>query len=181
MFICGGDDFLVATHLVPMVTDYGFSPITAGNMLAWYGLMSMVGLLVVGPASDMIGNKLPIAFTFVLRVVLFVMISQFQTHTTFYIFAFVFGFTHLMTAPLTATLMGKLYGLSHVGVIAGSITTVHHLAGGFWAYAAGVGFDYTGSYQAAFYISAVLAFVALLCSLFIRERRHEVPHVAPSR
>lgn len=78
-----------------------------------------------------------------------------------------------MTAPLTATLVGKLYGLSHVGVIAGLVTTVHHLAGGLWAYAAGVGFDVTGSYQSAFYLSAALAFVALLCSLVIREQRHE--------
>ncbi len=172
MFICGGGDFLVATHLVPLVTDHGLSPITAGNMLAWYGLMSMIGLLVVGPASDLVGNKLPIALTFLLRVVLFVLITQIQTQTAFYIFALAFGFTHLMTAPLTATLVGKLYGLSHVGVIVGSITTVHHLAGGLWTYAAGLGFDYTGSYQAAFYLSAVLAFVALLCSFSIREQRH---------
>ncbi len=173
MFICGGGDFLVATHLVPLVTDHGFSPMIASRMLAWYGLMSMVGLLVVGPASDLIGNKLPIALTFFLQVVLFVLITQIQTEAMFYIFAFVFGFTHLMTAPLTPTLMGKLYGLSHVGIIAGSITTIHHLAGGLWAYAVGVGFDYTGSYQAAFYLSAVLAFVALGCSLLIREQRYE--------
>lgn len=79
MFICGGGDFLVATHLVPMVTDHGLSPVTGGNMLAWYGLMSMIGLLVVGPASDVIGNKLPIALTFLLRVALFSLITQFQT------------------------------------------------------------------------------------------------------
>ena len=46
MFICGSADFMVTTHLIPLVTDYNISPTTAGNMLAWLGLMSLVGLLV---------------------------------------------------------------------------------------------------------------------------------------
>ncbi|MGD2187658.1 MAG: MFS transporter, partial [Desulfobacterales bacterium] len=74
MFICGGGDFLVATHLVPFVTDCGVSPTTAANMLALYGLMSLGGILVAGPASDLIGNKIPIGATFALRLLLYVMI-----------------------------------------------------------------------------------------------------------
>ncbi len=49
MFVCGGGDFLISTHLIPWVSDYGVSGETAGDMLAWYGLLSMAGLLVVGP------------------------------------------------------------------------------------------------------------------------------------
>jgi MFS family permease len=41
MFVCGGGDFLVATHLVPFVTDYGIATTTAANMLALFGLMSL--------------------------------------------------------------------------------------------------------------------------------------------
>ncbi|ETW99390.1 MAG: hypothetical protein ETSY1_15155, partial [Candidatus Entotheonella factor] len=40
MFVCGGGDFLISTHLIPWVTDYGVSMETAGHMLAWYGLLS---------------------------------------------------------------------------------------------------------------------------------------------
>ena len=40
MFICGSGDFLVATHLVPMVTDFNISPGVAADMLAWFGLLS---------------------------------------------------------------------------------------------------------------------------------------------
>ena len=43
MFICGSGDFLVAAHLVPVVTDYGVSPTAAANMMAWFGLLSMGG------------------------------------------------------------------------------------------------------------------------------------------
>lgn len=100
MFICGGGDFLVSTHLVPFVTDHGISFTTASNMLAWSGLMSLVGILIAGPASDLIGNKIPIALTFLLRFLSFILILHDQSLTSSYIFALTFGFTFLITAPL---------------------------------------------------------------------------------
>jgi MFS family permease len=174
MFVCGSGDFLVAAHLIPLVTDYGISAVTAGNMLAWFGLLSLAGLLVAGPVSDLIGNKIPIALTFLLRFFLFLLILHYQTLGSFYCFAFVFGFTLLITAPLTATLMGRLYGFSHIGLLTGFITTVHHLGGGFWTYMGGVIFDQTGSYQLAFILSAIMALAAFFSSIFIVEKRHRV-------
>ena len=174
MFICGSGDFLVATHLVLFVTDYGVSPTAAANMLALYGLMSLGGILVAGPISDLIGNKIPIAFTFVLRLLLFVLILKYRTPLSFYIFAAGFGFTWLVTAPLTTTLVGRLYGFAHVGIISGFITTVHHLGGGFWAYMGGLFFDKTGSYQIIFIFSAVLAVIATICTMAIKEKKHSL-------
>jgi MFS family permease len=172
MLICGSGDFLVATHLVPFVTDYGVSPTAAANMLALYGLMGLGGILIAGPISDLIGNKIPIAVTFVLRMLLFVLILKYRTIFSFYIFAAGFGFTWLVTAPLTTTLVGRLYGFAHVGAISGFITTVHHLGGGFWAYMGGLTFDKTGSYQIIFIFSTVLAAIAAICAMALKEKRH---------
>jgi len=174
MFICGGGDYVATTHLIPMATDYGISSLTAGNMLAWYGLMSLAGILIAGPAADRIGNKVPIVLTFVLRFVLYLVILRYKSVTSLYVFAFLFGFTHLITAPLTPMLVGKLYGTTHLGLLTGFINTIHFLGGGFWAYAAGVIFDRTGSYQTSFVLLAVAALVAALCSLFMIERRHRI-------
>ena len=172
MLICGSGDFLVAAHLVPVVTDYGVSPTAAANMMAWFGLLSMGGILIAGPASDLIGNKIPIALTFVLRLILFLMILKYPSPITFFIFAIGFGFTLLITAPLNTTLVGRLYGFTHVGMISGFITTIHHLGGGFWAFIGGVLFDKTGSYQITFMLSAFLAFIAIISTLAIKEKRH---------
>ena len=174
MLICGSGDFLVATHLVPFVTDYGVSATSAANMLALYGLMSLGGILLAGPVSDLIGNKIPIALTFGLRVFLFVLILKYRTPLSFYIFAAGFGFTWLVTAPLTTTLVGRLYGFAHVGMISGFITTVHHLGGGFWAYMGGLLFDKTGSYQAVFISSTVLAAIAAIFAMAIKEKKHSL-------
>jgi len=174
MFVCGSGDFLLTTHMIPMVTDFGIPAVTASNMLAWFGLLSLAGILVAGPASDLIGDKIPIALTFLLRVFAFLLVIWYQNLVSFYVFALVFGFTFLVTAPLTPTLVGRLYGFSHVGVLSGFITTIHHLGGGVAAWGGGVLFDLTGSYQTVLVISAVMAAIAVVSAMLIRQRREVV-------
>lgn len=172
MFICGGGDYLVLTHLIPMVTDFGIPASTAGKMLGWAGFFSLIGVLLTGPVTDRFGNKPVIIVTFVLRTVIFLVVCRYRTLTSFYLFALAFGFTMLITAPITTTLVGKLYGFTHIGIITGFITTVHHFSGGLWAWLGGVIFDATGSYRAAFLMSAVSACIALGCAIMIREQKH---------
>jgi len=172
MFVCGSGDFLIIAHFIPLVTDHGISATTAGHMMAWFGLFSMGGILLAGPLSDLIGNKIPFVLSFVLRFLLFLMILKYQNLMSFYVFAVLFGFTFLITAPLITTLAGRLFGFSHIGLITGFITTIHHLGGGFWAYVGGVIFDNTGSYRMVFVFSAVLAAIAAVCCILIKEKRH---------
>jgi MFS family permease len=172
MFVCGSGDFLVTTHLIPFVTDHGIHPAKAGNMLAWIGLMSLFGVLMAGPASDLIGNRIPMAIAFLFRLGAFILILTHQNTASFYVFSIIFGLTYLVTGPLTTTLLGRLYGFSHIGLLSGFVTTVHHIGGGLWAYLGGVIFDQTGSYRLAFVCSAIMAFIAFLCCILIRERRH---------
>jgi len=172
MFVCGSGDFLVTTHLIPFVTDHGIHPAQGGSMLAWIGLMSLFGVLIAGPASDLIGNKIPMAIAFLLRLGAFVLILTYQNSASFYVFSIVFGLTYLVTAPLATTLLGRLYGFSHIGLLSGFVTTIHHIGGGFWAYLGGVIFDQTGTYRLAFLCSAIMASIAFLCCVLIRERRH---------
>jgi MFS family permease len=172
MFVCGAGDFLVVTHLVPFVTDFGITQKSAGNMLAWYGLFSLIGILIVGYASDLIGNKIPIISTFAMRVALFILILSVQNEVTFYIFSLGFGFTMLITAVLTVTLIGKMFGFSNIGVLTGLITTIHHLGGGILVYTGGIVYDQTGSYENVFILSAVMSLIAFVACIFIREKRH---------
>jgi MFS family permease len=175
MFVCGAGDFLLTTHLVAMATDYGVPTSTAVSMLAWFGLLSLGGILLAGPASDLIGNRIPIAATFALRVAVFALVVRYQTAWAFWVLALGFGFTFLVTAPLTTTLMGRLYGFASIGLLSGFVTTVHHFGGGLWAYLGGVVYDATGAYTAAMVMSAVASVVALVCTLLIREVRHVAP------
>ena len=172
MFICGSHDFFITTHLIPFATDHGVSAVTASNMLAWFGLMGLAGILIAGPVADMIGVKIPIILTFALRVLIFLLILKRTDVTSIYTFALAAGFTVLVTAPLNPLLMVRLFGLSHVGLLAGVVTTVHHLGGGFWAFAGGMIFDYTGGYRSIFILSVGTSALAVLCMALVREKRH---------
>jgi len=172
MLVCGSGDFFVSMHLVPFLTDHGVSPVAAGNMFAWFGLMSLVGVIFAGPATDLMGAKIPISITFLIRVALFLIILNFKNVLSFYVFSLGFGFTLLITAPIATILVGRLFGYSNVGLISGFITTIHHLGGGAWAYLGGLSFDRTGGYQSIFLISMVMAASAVLSGLFIKEERH---------
>jgi predicted MFS family arabinose efflux permease len=175
MFVCGAGDFLLTTHLVPMATDHGVPTSTAVAMLAWFGLMSLGGILLAGPLSDRIGDKAPIASAFALRVVLFLLVMRYQNTAAFWALSLGFGFTFLVTAPLTTTLMGRMYGFANIGLLGGFITTVHHVGGGLWAYLGGAVYDATGGYGLAMGVSAAVSAVALVCTLLIREVRHVAP------
>ena len=107
-----------------------------------------------------------------MRVALFILILSVQNEVTFYIFSLGFGFTMLITAVLTVTLIGKMYGFSNIGVLTGLITTIHHLGGGILVYAGGIVYDQTGSYENIFILSAVMSLIAVLVCIFIREKRH---------
>jgi MFS family permease len=171
MFICGSGDFFATTHFINIATDYGVSSFTAGKMMGWYGLMSLAGMLLAGPAADRIGSRIPIVATFLLRFLLYLFIFRFKNVPSLYAFALLFGFTHLVTAPLAPMLMGRLYGFGHIGILTGVVNTVHFLGGGFWPYVTGLIFDSTGDYQLAFMLSAAISLAAVICSFFIVERR----------
>jgi MFS family permease len=173
MLFCGTADFLVSTHFIPFVTDYGISPTSAGNMLAWLGLLGMAGILVAGPIADRIGNKIPLSMVFFLRVLILLMIVKYQNPLSLYVFALLFAFTFLITAPLLPALIGKLFGFSHVGLISGFLMTFHYLGGGLGAYLGGLIFDITGSYQNAFLLLAMMSLLAAFSCILIREKRHD--------
>jgi len=172
MFICGSGDFFATTHFINFATDIGIPSFTAGKMMGLFGLMSMVGVILTGPVADRIGSKVPIIVTFFLRFALYVFVLKYKTAQALYVYALLFGFTQLVTAPLAPMLMGRLYGFGFIGILAGVVNTVHFLGGGFWAYATGLIFDLTGSYQLAFVLSAAMAMIAVICGLFIAEKRH---------
>lgn len=169
MFICGAGDFFSTTHLVPMATDQGISTIKASMMLGWYGLLSLGGLLIAGPVADALGCRLPIMVTFGIRVFTFVLLMSEKSYWSFLSFSLVFGFTHLVTAPLTPVLASKLYGTRNLGLITGLINTLHFLGGSLMAYLGGLIFDKTQSYQLALAIMALASGTAVLWTYLIEE------------
>lgn len=178
--ICGFQDFFVATHLVAFAQDQGVGTVLAGNMLAFMGLMGLAGVLGSGVLADSLGAARPTAICFLMRVGIFAHIIFFQDTVAVGVFALLYGFTFLVTAPLTVVFAGTIFGQRRLGLVAGSISMVHQVFGGLGALAGGVIFDQWGSYDRAFVLLLALSLIAIPLTLLVREKPLAQARPSPS-
>ena len=168
--ICGFQDFFVATHVVAFAQDQGVGTVLAGNLLAWMGLMGLMGVLLSVALADAFGAVRPTVLCFLLRIFIFAFIIFFQDTVGVAVFALVYGFTFLVTAPLSVVFAGAIFGRARLGVMAGSISMIHQVSGGLGALAGAVIFDQWGSYDRGFVVLLAMSLVAVPITLMIRER-----------
>jgi MFS family permease len=174
-FVCGFQDFLFVTQMIPFATDQGLTAQEASNLQGLAGLLSIPGLLIFAAVSEKLGRKIPLFLTFVPRLVCFALLVFFDGTIWIYASALLFGFTLMGLAPLGAALVGELYGFKYIGTLTGVIFWVHHLGGALGAYLGGLTHDLTRSYSLAFSLAMVLALVALLTSVSIRAQSSPQP------
>ena len=173
--ICGFQDFFVATHVVAFALDIGFGALIAGNLLALMGVMGLLGVLVSGFLADRIGPARPTLLCFAMRIGIFVLVILSQSKPAVMMFALLYGFTFLMTAPLTVIFSGNIFGSARLGRISGTISMIHQISGGIGALAGALAFDIWGSYDRAFLLMLTLSVVATAGTLLVRDRRTGVP------
>ncbi|MBI2533807.1 MAG: MFS transporter [Deltaproteobacteria bacterium] len=180
-FVCGFQDFLFVTQMIPFATDQGLAAQEASNLQGLAGLLSIPGLLIFAAVSEKLGRKIPLFLTFVPRFVCFALLIFFDGRFWIYASALLFGFTLMGLAPLGAALVGELYGFKHIGTLTGVIFWVHHLGGALGAYLGGVTHDLTRSYSMVFSLAMILAFAALLTSASIRAQSSPPPNTRDRR
>jgi MFS family permease len=178
--ICGLDDFFVATHVVAFAQDRGVGSLLAGHLLALMGLTGVIGLMITGLVSDLVGPAWTTALSFGMRVAVFVLISVDQSTPAIAIFALVFGATFLVTAPLVVLFVRDHFGMIELGALTGLVTMVHQIFGGLGAYGGALIFDATGTYDVAFIILLVASCLAFALSLILRHPTLPLPTHARS-
>jgi predicted MFS family arabinose efflux permease len=168
--LCGFDDFFVSTHVVAFAQDRGVDTLLAGHLLAAMGLVGFVGVIVAGAWSDRSGPAAPAIASFVLRIAGFALIVIDQSAISIAIFALLFGFTFLMTAPLLVIFARDAFGMKHLGSITGLIVMIHHMAGGLGAWIGAAIFDAMGGYDAAFLVMFLSSVLACLLTLALARK-----------
>ena len=178
--ICGFQDFFIATHIVAFAQDKGLSAAFSGSLYALMGLVGLFGVMSAGALADLFGSTRPTALCFLARIACFGLIIFSQSTTAIVIFALLYGFTFLITAPLTVTFAGNMFGAPRLGMMSGIINMTHHIAGGIGALVGGLVFDARGSYDAAFILMLALAVVASALTFTVRERLIAQPSLSPT-
>ncbi len=179
-FTCGFHIAFLVTHLPGEVDLCGLPPSVASWSLAIIGLANIFGSLYAGSAVARYRSKHVLAAMYGSRAVLVALYLLLpRSEWVFYLFAAGLGFTWLATVPPTAALVGKLFGVRYLATLFGLTLLSHQIGGFLGAWLGGLNITLTGDYTWMWYADIVLASLAALVNLPIREAPME-PAPAPA-
>ena len=169
-FTCGFHIAFLVTHLPGEVDLCGLPPTVASWSLAIIGLANIFGSLYAGSCVAKYRSKHVLAAMYASRAVLIVLyLMAPRTELTFYLFAAGLGFTWLATVPPTAAIVGKLFGIRYLATLFGLTLLSHQIGCFLGAYLGGLTITRFGDFSWMWYADIVLALLAALVNLPIRE------------
>ncbi|MFO1346900.1 MAG: MFS transporter [Rhodocyclaceae bacterium] len=178
-FTCGFHIAFLVTHLPGEVDLCGLPASVASWTLAIIGLTNIAGSLYAGHAVSLYRGKMVLFWMYASRALLVIAyLLAPKTDWTFYLFAAGLGFTWLATVPPTATIVGKLFGVRYLGTLFGLTLLSHQIGGFLGAWLGGIAITRFGDYGWMWYADIVLAALAALANLPIREARVVKPQAA---
>ena len=154
----------IFTHLVPHITDIGFSPIEAAGVLSVFGVASITGRVLIGAVADRIGRKLTSVVAILLQAGAMFWLVGSQELWMFYVFAVIFGCAYSGFSASMGALIGDVFGLARIGSIFGVLEIGFSIGAAAGPAIGGLIFDHSGSYFTAF---LVLGFSMLIISLLV--------------
>lgn len=169
-FTCGFHVAFLVTHLPGEISLCGHEASVAATSLSLIGLFNIAGSLIAGELGNHFCMKYILAVMYVSRAVMIAMyMFAPKTSLTFYIFSSGLGFTWLATVPPTAGLVGKLFGTRYMATLLGVAIFIHQIGGFLGAWLGGVAIAHDGNYQWMWYADILLAGMAALINLPIKE------------
>ena len=175
-FTCGFHIAFLVTHLPTEVALCGLPPSVASWSLALIGIANVVGSLAVGWSEGHFRSKHILFWMYgsrALLVMAYLMMPR--TDWTFYLFAIGLGVTWLATVPPTVSLVGKLFGTRYLATLFGLTLLSHQIGGFFGAWLGGWAITALGDYGWMWYADMILAALAAVLNLPIREAKMEKP------
>ncbi len=169
-FLFAGCLFLIFTHLVPHITDIGFSPLEAATVLGLMGVASLPGRLLMGIASDRIGRKLTPIISTLVQAVAIAWLVWAQSLSSLYLFAVIYGFFYSGFGTSGAALISDTFGTKNIGTVFGLLEVGFGIGAALGAAMGGYVFDASGSYKVAFMFGALAMLVATLLFVMVRRR-----------
>ena len=169
-FTCGFHIAFLVTHLPGEVGLCGLPPTVAGWSLAIIGLFNIAGSLYAGAGVARYRSKHLLFWLYASRAAMIALyLAAPRSDLTFYLFAAGLGFTWLATVPPTAAIVGKLFGPRYLGTLFGLTLFTHQIGGFLGAWLGGQAITRFGDYTWMWYADIVLAGLAALVNLPIRE------------
>lgn len=169
-FVCGFHVAFIATHFPAYLDDRGLGLAIGASALALIGLFNIFGSYAFGLSGDRWRKKYVLSGIYAGRaVVIALFLAVPLSPASALIFASAMGFLWLGTVPLTSGLVGQMFGVRYLSTLYGIVFMSHQIGSFFGAWAAGLVYDRSGSYDLAWAASILLALFAAVIHLPIRD------------
>ena len=167
-FTCGFSMSLLSAHGIPMLTDHGYSPMFASWAMGVLGGSSIGFTVMLGALSDRFGRRPVLATIYAGRVLIFTGFFLIRDNPVALLaVAVVGGITMAGTGSMTSALTADIYGRFSVSSVFGLIFLVHQTGSALGSSLAGVLFETTGGYGAAYAVACALLVGASILALNI--------------
>jgi len=168
-FFFAGCVFFTVAHLIPHITDIGFSPIEAAAVFSVLGAASIPGRLFMGIASDKIGRKAASITCTLFMAAAIAWLVWVRDLWGLYSFAIVYGFFYSGFGSSTAALISDSFRSKNIGTAFGLLEIGIGTGAAAGAVVGGYIFDINHSYDMAFLSIALTLLVA--AALFTMVKR----------
>lgn len=177
--VCGFHTAFITLHLPSYLTDGGLTLHHGAIAIALIGLFNVPGCFYAGKLGTRYSKKTLLAWVYFLRAfgILF-LIALPTTPMVVYLFSAWMGLFWLGTVPLTQGLIGQIYGLRYAATLSGIAFLGHQIGSFIGVWVGGYAYQVTGSYIMMWWAGIVLAVVAAVLCLPIKEQPLVRPAVA---
>lgn len=155
-------------HIVPHAIALGISPERASIAMVGLGGAGILGRIILGNASDRIGNKRVFFMGFVILMVSLAWLIPAREEWKLYLFSAVFGFGFAGMETSESPTLAWLFGLKSHGLVFGVISLFFTIGASLIPLMTGYIFDVTCKYQVAFVILTIIGVAGLILTSFLR-------------
>ena len=149
--------FIPFVHLVPFARDLGYTAGTGAWLVSALGAGSVVGRLVMGPASDRIGRRPALVTAMGIQAIAFLAFAAFSAAHglgALVVTAVAFGYSYGTISALFPAIVGDFFGPDQAGTLVGFLFMLAGALAAWGPLVAGLVYDTTGGYSLVFRLAA---------------------------
>ena len=160
----------VTVHLIPYLTDHGFSPAFAASAAGLIGILALPGRLLFTPLGGRVPRRFVVGGIFAVQALGIVVLVLTGTTAGVVAFVILFGIGFGAITPARAALVAELYGRANYGTISGTLALFVTGARALAPVSAGLLYGMFGRYEPVFWIVVGVALLATGAITLIDDR-----------
>lgn len=168
--------YAVLPQSVAALIESGFAPLLAASAFGMMGLLSTLGILVIGWMSDRFGRLITVTLSYLMSIAGALALIATTLHPSMillYTFVICFGLMQGARGPILVALVSILYPGGGVGSIFGALSLGLGIGAAFGSWASGLLHQVVGGYTASFGLAVLSSTAGMLVFLLVPSLRRE--------